>query len=237
MLRPCNFCANPYEAEPRYLNRGQGLFCSQICSRNYRTQQLASPEPNKICSMCGIQFYRKPSKVASKSGHYYCCKKHQDLGNLARLHKSGPTTPLTVHPTGTSNPINCIFCGKSMNMRSHLNIHKHCNQQLMILNWLNGDNNASLYCFKETGLPLETKKFVKDYLIKTRGNKCEVCGWDECAPDGRSIIQMDHINGNCFDNELSNLKLLCPNHHAMTPTYGSLNRGSGRAHRRSVKSV
>lgn len=36
-------------------------------------------------------------------------------------------------------------------------------------------------------------------------------------------LELDHIDGNNENNNLSNLRLLCPNCHALTPTYRGKN--------------
>lgn len=39
-----------------------------------------------------------------------------------------------------------------------------------------------------------------------------------------SVLQIHHIDGNHYNNEESNLQLLCPNCHSLTPTFGALNK-------------
>ena len=43
---------------------------------------------------------------------------------------------------------------------------------------------------------------------------------------------IDHIDGNSENNNLSNLRVICPNCDSLTPTYKGLNKGNGRAYRR-----
>ncbi len=57
--------------------------------------------------------------------------------------------------------------------------------------------------------------------------RCEICGlttWN-----GRPIpLELDHINGRRDDNRLENLRVVCPNCHAQTPTYRGRNMGASR---------
>lgn len=57
-----------------------------------------------------------------------------------------------------------------------------------------------------------------------REHRCEGCGW--CEWRGRPIpLELDHIDGDRSNNQLENLRLLCPNCHAQTPTYRGRNIG------------
>lgn len=63
------------------------------------------------------------------------------------------------------------------------------------------------------------KRLIKEGLMD---NKCSHCLRSEWM--GQSIpTELDHINGDHFNNNLSNLRILCPNCHALTPTYKGRN--------------
>lgn len=63
---------------------------------------------------------------------------------------------------------------------------------------------------------------MRNYVIRQRGNKCESCEIIEWNGQPLSF-QIDHINGNRTDNRFGNLKVLCPNCHSQTDTFGSKN--------------
>jgi hypothetical protein len=73
---------------------------------------------------------------------------------------------------------------------------------------------------------------IKIYLRKKFGNKCCLCGWSKVNPKtGEVPLVADHIDGNWRNNTEGNLRLLCPNCDALSPTYAGLNRGNGRKNR------
>jgi len=73
---------------------------------------------------------------------------------------------------------------------------------------------------------------IKRYLLEKYGEQCQQCGWSERHKiTGRVPIQIDHIDGDFTNNMENNLRLLCPNCHSLTPTYGGLNKGNGRTYR------
>jgi hypothetical protein len=64
---------------------------------------------------------------------------------------------------------------------------------------------------------------IKKRLLKKRGHQCEKCMNTEWL--GKPItIELEHIDGNNRNNTETNLKLLCPNCHAQTPTWKNRKR-------------
>ena len=77
---------------------------------------------------------------------------------------------------------------------------------------------------------------VKRWLIETRGEKCEICGWAETNRfTGKIPITAHHLDGNSENTIPSNMQLLCPNCHSLTRTYGGANRGNGRLSKRRLR--
>ncbi len=76
--------------------------------------------------------------------------------------------------------------------------------------------NILEYCFKNSKISSQS---LKSRLVRD-GHKeysCEMCGISEWNGEKLSL-ELDHIDSNHFNNELSNLQILCPNCHAVVTT-------------------
>jgi HNH endonuclease len=68
--------------------------------------------------------------------------------------------------------------------------------------------------------------FLSRMLRDRYGNRCSQCGWSERHPTtGKIPVEVEHIDGDWRNNRPENLALLCPNCHALTPTFRALNEG------------
>lgn len=65
-----------------------------------------------------------------------------------------------------------------------------------------------------------------DALVFIRGHRCENCGLTEWM-ENPICLEVHHIDGDSLNNELDNLKLLCPNCHALTENYRGKNINKG----------
>ena len=78
-----------------------------------------------------------------------------------------------------------------------------------------------------------TQKILRGYVERHKilDYKCVNCGCDGNWQNGIISLEIDHIDGDNSNNEISNLRYLCPNCHALTDTYRGKNIAQKRMRR------
>lgn len=185
-------------------------YCSLSCSSIVNAPRGPRVNRNKVCARdeCDTTFqYRdKRDKYCSRS----CSAKVNNKG--VRRHGIAP--------------LSCEECKKELYTQNRY--CGSCARDVELADWYAGKINPS----NKNGLPAKFKTHLK---AKFDG-KCQDCGWRGINPvTGNSTVQVEHIDGNYLNNHIDNLKVLCPNCHSLTPTYGSLNKGNGRPYRYKLK--
>ena len=132
-----------------------------------------------------------------------------------------------VNPKRPRTP--CLNCGKEPYSHTYTYCSNACQLEyqfrLYIGRWRRGEVSG----LQTIGT---VSPHIKRYLRKKFGNKCCLCGWSKANPKtGQVPLVADHIDGKWRNNIENNLRLLCPNCDALTPTYAGLNRGNGRKNR------
>ena len=101
--------------------------------------------------------------------------------------------------------------------------------------WKNSPNAKMQDCSKREKYSLNeifiknspiTQKVLRGYIERHSilEYKCSNCGCNGEWQGGLISLEIDHIDGDNTNNEISNLRYLCPNCHALTETYRGKNK-------------
>lgn len=210
-----NECEYPTCSER--VKRKQSRFCSLSCSsKNHAiTGVMKSPPVYKTCPECKKEFTGKNVRRQVFCSHSCAAK------------SSNRKSPKRAKNTENVLDSECDWCftpTKSNTNRGYCGID--CLRKGLAYLWLSGKEDG--------GTKHDVRSFVRKYIYARSGGRCE--GIDSrtgrrCVED--RIVQLDHIDGDYENNDVDNLRHLCPTCHALTPTYGSRNRGNGRAWKRT----
>jgi endogenous inhibitor of DNA gyrase (YacG/DUF329 family) len=170
--------------------------------KKYRERIEAYNKNPRLCLQCNKPLgYGTKSRVRFCS--HSCSAKHSNKGR-ARNH-----TPKPCKQCGNPVPGYRVFCSKQC-----AGAHK---SESIIKQWLNGQHKG--YVGKDS-LCRTIQKYMKDRA----GNKCEECGWARVHPITKVVpLNVHHIDGNKYNNHISNLKVLCLSCHSLTENFCGLN--------------
>jgi len=124
----------------------------------------------------------------------------------------------------TNHVCNCLYCGTEFR-KSAATKNKFCSIPC-----------SAKYTWEYISIPRIAQGLggnFKRYLKETAGDKCSECGQESTWNNKPLGLQLDHIDGNSDNNDLSNLRLLCPNCHTQTETFG--NAGKGNRYKKHTK--
>jgi len=206
-------CCNPAKSytEERNLYRHERKYNESFIEPKLRLKLEYEADPKK-CLQCGtiISFKDIVEDRNKKFCNHSCAATYTNSGRIIKPEKNR----------------NCLYCDGKLKLSSKKYCSKICQtthkSNLMIEKCISGNSGS-------TDVPTA----VRRYLLEQANHKCTECGWDKIHPVTKRVpLTIDHTDGDSTNNNLSNLKVLCPNCHSLTPTFGALNVGKGREQRR-----
>ncbi len=189
------------KGERDHLRKRETRTCSRLGCKNNFTTKLSSPK--KYCSKhCAV--------VVNNTGRVLSLETRTKIAGGKLKEKKF-----------------CLRCNTPLGRQDKYcssKCHADYNYYHFIELWKKGE--------KDGGIGINVRSisgYLRRYLLEKYDNKCAVCGWNKKHPiTGTVPLEIDHVDGNSENNLESNLKLLCPNCHALTPFFKNLNRGKGR---------
>jgi hypothetical protein len=126
----------------------------------------------------------------------------------------------------------CLNCGSEIPNRN-VYCNNQCQSQYQhnqrIEEWLSGKNVT-----RKGGTSIPS--WIRKYLLLENNHKCSECGWCEKNEFTNTIpLDIDHIDGDAYNNSKENLRVLCPNCHSLKKTFKNTGkRKSSRTYRNTL---
>lgn len=159
------------------------------------TSTLRLRKPNTYCHNCNQPCYVRPNQLARQKT-WFCnndCRRDHDKKNYTAICElEFCKKPFRAASSGS------IYCSRSCSNRARAGT-KYDGQRLKDKTQVGQRQRAA--------------------LIDRDGANCVLCNQSPVWNGLPLLLQIDHIDGNRKNNELDNLRLLCPNCHTQTDTW------------------
>jgi hypothetical protein len=207
-MQNCKRCGNQRP-------RNNKVFCGVECHKKWMSETAAFY--NKKCELCGATFsggsiLKDVRFCSSKCSHDYVNQlKRQNAINVNfNRFRACPVCDIEI-PYSRA---------KRYNLRCSLKCDGIWKSRQIVEAWLKDSSKGTA---KGGGL----NRTVRRHLIEQAQGRCSKCNRvDVHETTGNYVIEVDHIDGNRFNNRQDNLAVLCGNCHALTQTYKANSRSS-----------
>ncbi|MEK7603452.1 MAG: HNH endonuclease signature motif containing protein [Patescibacteria group bacterium] len=121
----------------------------------------------------------------------------------------------------------CLQCKESTKRTEAIYCSNKCQLDFQyeqyIQKWKSGELSGS------RGIQAKNiSKHLRRYLLEKYDHKCVICRWSEKNVYTDAVpLEVDHIDGSSENNQEDNLRIICPNCHALTSNFRNLNKGKG----------
>jgi ribosomal protein L32 len=88
----------------------------------------------------------------------------------------------------------------------------------------NSKNQWSKLNWNEVPFDQLSRTKRRERLLEENNYSCSMCGYNRTRECGGSILEIDHIDGDHTNSTHANLRVLCPNCHALTPNFRNWGR-------------
>jgi hypothetical protein len=173
-----------------------------------------------ICALCKEPMKVKAQRMKnSKSKLIFCSRSHKDRALKHAL--QGDLRFLNLIPEHYQPTKKCFYCdrwlkkGKYCSRSCQNNKRRQEVRQEWYLDASKGSNpDGSL------------RVICRKIILEDNHHRCSKCGWSEVSANQTIPVEVDHIDGNWRNNDYKNLRVLCPNCHALTPNWKAYNKGT-----------